>query len=98
NAIKYSKGEKDIEISALKEFKSLHVIVKDKGVGIPKEKLSRIFDRFYRVNEDSPVSGLGLGLFIAKEIITRHNGEIWVESEIGKGTAFHFTLPYKPIS
>ena len=98
NAIKYSKSETDIEISVLKEFKALHVIVKDKGVGIPKENLNRIFDRFYRVNEDSHVSGLGLGLFIAKEIITRHNGEIWVESEIGKGTAFHFTLPYKPIS
>jgi len=96
NAIKYSKNEKDIEVSVLKEYKSLHVIVKDKGPGIPKENVGRIFDRFYRVNEDTPVSGLGLGLFIVKEIITRHDGEIWVESEPGKGTAIHFTLPYKP--
>lgn len=96
NAIKYSKNEKDIEVSVLKEYKSLHVIVKDRGVGIPKEKVSRIFDRFYRVNEDTPVSGLGLGLFIVKEIITRHDGEIWVDSEVGKGTAIHFTLPYAP--
>ena len=66
----------------------------DTGIGIPKEKISKIFDRFYRVDEASKhFSGLGIGLFISAEIIKQHGGSIWVESKEGEGSTFYFSLP-----
>jgi len=68
--------------------------IKDAGFGIPADKLTHIFSRFYRVEGISPaISGLGIGLYIAHDIIERHNGKLWVESELGKGSSFWFTLP-----
>ncbi|RTI41362.1 sensor histidine kinase, partial [Thermus scotoductus] len=71
------------------------VRVEDDGEGIPQEHLPRIFERFYRVDKarDRERGGSGLGLAIVKAILEAHGGEIWVESEVGKGTAFSFSLP-----
>lgn len=98
NAIKYSPEAKEILVEIRTKNKNIIVSVKDYGVGIPKEKLSRIFERFYRVERTSTkFQGLGIGLYIASEIIKRHNGRVWVESEEGKGTTFYFSLPIQNI-
>ena len=74
----------------------IEVKIADQGVGIPKENLHRIFDRFYRVDKARArrFGGTGLGLAIAKEMIQAHNGQIWATSTEGKGTTIHFTLPF----
>ena len=73
------------------------VTVRDYGIGIPKKDQGRIFERFFQVKgtKTNTYPGLGLGLFISKEIIKRHRGEIWVDSATGKGSTFGFTLPVK---
>jgi len=73
------------------------VKVQDFGIGIEKEHQSHIFDRFYRVSdpEERTYPGIGIGLYIACEIIKRHKGELWVMSEKGKGSLFQFRLPYQ---
>ena len=95
NAIKYSPDSKEVNVKVEKDSNgSVITTVRDHGIGIPAEKLNRIFDRFYRVSEENSfVSGLGIGLYITKEIIRRHNGEIWAESEENKGSSFNFSLP-----
>ncbi|MFL1894958.1 ATP-binding protein [Aquimarina sp. 2-A2] len=96
NAIKYAPKSQLIEIAIYKKDENYGAIsVKDYGIGIPKKDLSKIFDRFYRVegeNEET-FSGFGIGLFLVKEIIDRHGGTIDVESKKGKGSKFTFTLP-----
>jgi signal transduction histidine kinase len=78
---------------------ALRVSVRDTGIGIPREQLARIFDPFYQVDASSTREhgGAGLGLSIAKKLVEAHGGEIWAESEVGHGTAFHFTLPLAQI-
>ena len=71
----------------------LVVGVSDTGVGIPKDELPRIFERFYKVDRARGHAGTGLGLAIAKHIVEAHGGSIWAESQVGKGTAFYFTVP-----
>jgi len=71
----------------------LIVGVRDTGVGIPKEELPRIFERFYKVDRARGQAGTGLGLAIAKHIVEAHGGRIWAESQLGKGTTFYFTVP-----
>ncbi|MBC8045486.1 MAG: PAS domain S-box protein [Fimbriimonadaceae bacterium] len=93
NAVKYSPGSDTIEVKVKTKDNLLHVTVTDNGIGIPKGDLNKVFERFYRVEGDDKFQGLGIGLFISSEIINRHNGRIWVESEPGKGSAFHFTIP-----
>jgi PAS domain S-box-containing protein len=96
NAIKYSPDKNSIEVTIDKDKENQIVVqIKDNGIGLAKEDQVKIFDRFYRVggkSEDS-YSGFGIGLFITKEIIERHKGMIKVESELGKGSVFSFTLP-----
>ncbi|SHG03548.1 sensor histidine kinase [Pedobacter caeni] len=93
NAIKYAPESKEIRISIKKEDELIKVSVIDQGPGIPPEKLPFLFDRYYRAkNAESKYSGLGLGLYICAEIIKKHNGQIGVESELGKGSTFWFTL------
>jgi signal transduction histidine kinase len=95
NAIKYGNPDSTIILSAIENPTIVCVSVSDNGPGIEKEALRRIFDKGFRVrNEDTRSKrGSGLGLFIAKSIILAHNGEIWAESETGKGTTFSFSLP-----
>ena len=96
NAIKYIGDGKRIWVKVCSEGKNaIRVCVEDEGIGIPKESLPYIFDRFFRVEGDyfHKVSGLGLGLAIAKHIVEAHNGRIWVESESGKGSKFFFCIP-----
>lgn len=95
NAIKYSPNEGKIYIYARKQNGKVIVSVKDNGIGIPKEKQKKIFDRLYQANDFDGKSypGLGMGLYISKEIIRRHQGRIWVESDKGKGSEFFFSLP-----
>jgi PAS domain S-box-containing protein len=94
NAVKYSpeKREITVEVETTPSFLKTKII--DHGIGIPAEKLSKIFTRFYRVDDNSQrFAGLGIGLYISAEIIRRHGGEIGVESEEGRGSCFWFTLP-----
>lgn len=94
NAIRYSPGSDSIEIYLYPEADQVKVGVKDYGVGIPAEKLMNIFSRFYRVNDSNAnVSGLGIGLYLCHEIVLRHKGKIWAESEPGQGSTFWFTVP-----
>jgi two-component system phosphate regulon sensor histidine kinase PhoR len=69
------------------------VSVSDTGIGIPREELPRVFERFYKVNKARDDEGVGLGLAISRHIISAHGGKIWAESEEGKGSTFFFTLP-----
>lgn len=94
NAIKYSPGANRIIVSSRVTGNELVTSVQDFGIGIAKEHLDDIFSRFYRVdNADMKFQGLGIGLFITKEIVERHSGNLWVVSEPGKGTVFNFSLP-----
>jgi signal transduction histidine kinase len=74
------------------------VSIRDEGLGILPEDAKHIFDRYYRVegNRKLQISGFGIGLYLSAEIIQRHDGRIWVESESGKGSTFYFSLPLKP--
>jgi PAS domain S-box-containing protein len=95
NAINYSPPDGAIDVAMTTSQDRVRVHVRDYGVGISKQDQSKIFDRFYRVSnrQQKKVSGLGMGLFIAAEIIKRHGGEITVESEEGKGATFCVDLP-----
>ena len=95
NAIKYSPEASDILITSVIESNKIKIGVQDHGIGIPPSKLKNVFDRFFRITGDNRETfpGLGLGLFISKEIIKRHNGEIFAESAEGKGSKFYFLLP-----
>lgn len=97
NAIKFSKEDSEVVLSAeLQEEESqVLVCVKDSGRGIPEEKMGKIFERFGQVDasDSREKGGTGLGLPICKTIIEQHGGKIWVESELGKGSRFLFTLP-----
>ena len=94
NAIKYSPAANEVFVYLQKTDSGIRIGVRDTGIGIPKEKTSNIFSRFYRVEGLSPhMSGLGIGLYITREIVERHHGKIWVESTEGAGSTFWFTLP-----
>jgi len=93
NAIRYSPGSDQIEVHLVPETDQIKVGVKDFGIGIAPEKLNHIFSRYYRVDDNSKVSGLGIGLYLCYEIVTRHKGHIWAESEPNVGSTFWFTLP-----
>ena len=96
NAIKFNRpaGEVRIEVTSLPDLQ-VRITVADTGIGIPSDDLSRIFERFYRVDKarSRAVGGTGLGLSIVKHVLERMNGRITVESELGKGTLFSIILP-----
>ena len=96
NAIKYSPYDKRIIVETSTNKKEVTLSVRDFGVGIPKNKQSQVFERFFRVGDAADTfGGLGLGLFISSEIVKRHSGHMWVESSKGKGSVFCFTIPLK---
>jgi len=95
NAIKFTPAGGQVRVLAEDQGEMVRVSVCDTGIGIPPDQRDRVFERFYQVDGSATRSykGIGLGLTICKEIVARHGGRIWVESETGKGSQFHFTLP-----
>jgi len=100
NAIRYNvpNGQVIVAIERVKDQPYIKISVKDTGVGIPADEINKLFTKFFRAENIAKISqeGSGLGLYIAKNIIKRHGGEIWVESEINRGSTFYFTLPTDP--
>ncbi len=95
NAQKYSPKDTPVNVSVTRKNGAATVIVRDSGIGIAREHQKKIFDRLYQVTEptEKTYPGLGLGLYISREIVRRHKGKIWVRSEKGKGATFYVTLP-----
>jgi two-component system CheB/CheR fusion protein len=94
NAVKYSPKAHKVFINVVQEGQEVKVWIKDSGIGIRKENLGKIFERYYREEERAVhFQGLGIGLYISYAIIQRHNGKLWAESEVGKGSTFYFTMP-----
>jgi two-component system, OmpR family, sensor histidine kinase VicK len=95
NAVKYSQRDTKITLAAKIVDDNVQVSVTDKGIGIKPKDQEKLFQRFYRVENEriKNVSGFGIGLYLASEIIQRHKGKIWVESDEGKGSTFYFSLP-----
>jgi PAS domain S-box-containing protein len=95
NAIKYNNNGGSVDVSLTNKDNFAEIIVSDTGIGIQKNELEKIFQKFYRTKEGiktAPLGG-GLGLYIAKKIIEKHKGNIWAESIPGRGSSFHLTLP-----
>jgi signal transduction histidine kinase len=95
NAIKFSPANESILVSGVLENEHVHLKVTDRGAGIPKKDMVKVFDRFYQVDSSTKrkKGGSGLGLAVCKSIVEAHKGSIWVESELGKGSTFHILLP-----
>ena len=95
NAVKFSPAGGEVVLGAGLQGHELVVWVKDQGIGIAPEVLPKVFDRFFRVDNSTTrtIGGTGLGLALVKEIITTHQGRVWVESALGQGSTFFFTLP-----
>jgi two-component system phosphate regulon sensor histidine kinase PhoR len=98
NAIKYSPSGGAVTVGIKSEGDTLTVSVKDNGIGIPQDKLNRVFEKFERVDDRDTRSagGTGIGLFLVKHLVERHDGEVWVESEPGQGSTFTFRVPLQP--
>ena len=93
NAITFTPKQGHIEVRLAETAGGFQVSVADDGPGIAAEDQAHLFDKFYVVVNDRGLSGMGLGLYIAREIVELHGGRIWVESEVGKGSRFCFTVP-----
>jgi signal transduction histidine kinase len=95
NAVKFSPDGGVIRIDLYAEGDLVYFSVTDEGIGIPADKKHLIFDRFYQVDASSSrrFKGAGIGLSLVKRFVQAHDGRIWVESELGKGSAFHVALP-----
>jgi two-component system phosphate regulon sensor histidine kinase PhoR len=100
NAIRYNvqQGSVTVTVEKAHEGPFLDVSVKDTGIGIPKEEAQKLFGKFYRATNavQAVADGSGLGLYIARNIVQSHGGRIWVESELHRGSTFHFTVPTDP--
>ncbi len=95
NAVKYSPAGGPVEITVVERENEIEVSVADKGVGIPEDRLDRIFEKFYQVDSSTKrrVGGAGLGLYLTKHLVNAHGGRIWVKSKVGEGSTFYFTIP-----
>lgn len=94
NAIKYSPGANRVLVNSFIENDYIVVSIQDFGIGIDAEDMEHLFERYYRIHNSSMhFEGLGLGLFISSEILNRHNGSFWIESEPNQGSTFYFRLP-----
>ena len=94
NAIKYTPEDGKVTLSILhRTSQKIQVSISDTGPGIPKEKEERIFEGHFRLQRDQNKEGYGLGLSLCRKIIRVHYGQIWVDSILGQGSCFHFTLP-----
>ncbi|AKF83930.1 histidine kinase [Myxococcus fulvus 124B02] len=98
NAFKYSPTGGSVRLKLERDGNMAHVSVRDSGIGIPDDQREHLFQRFFRAR-NAPISGfggLGLGLYICRDIVERHGGHIWVDTRVGHGSTFHFTLPLAP--
>jgi len=95
NAIKFTKENDSISVTSVDSDKNFTFAVKNTGIGIKPEDQAKLFkiDSHHSTKGTNNEAGTGLGLILCKELIEKNNGSIWVESEVGKGTAFYFTLP-----
>jgi signal transduction histidine kinase len=95
NAAKYSGTEAPIEVTCTKEANQITVSIRDQGMGISATDIEKLFLPHYRAEnkETEKITGFGIGLYLCSEIIQRHQGKIWAESELGLGSTFKFTLP-----
>lgn len=94
NAIKYSPQSDKVKLTAIRLGDQVHISIQDWGIGISVEEKGNIFNRFYRIpSSKDKVDGLGVGLYIAQEIMEAHHGKIWVDSELDKGSVFHISFP-----
>lgn len=95
NAVKYSPKETNIDVTFVHNGEMVTVSVKDQGMGLRSEDKEKVFDRYYRVEsaEMHHIAGFGIGLYLSAEIIKQHHGKIWVESQLGQGSTFYFSLP-----
>ena len=93
NAVKYSKPGSTVNVACVSINDFVMVSVKDEGIGIEQNEIKKLFERYYRVEGNNQVAGFGIGLYLCYEIIERHHGKVWAESEIGKGSTFYFQLP-----
>jgi PAS domain S-box-containing protein len=93
NGIKYSNGKTRVSLKITHDEKTLTVSVKDDGLGISKEQLPYVFERFFRVEKTRNIEGIGLGLYLCRQIVHAHKGRVWAESEEGKGSVFYFSIP-----
>jgi len=100
NTIKYNikNGQVTVNVERMKDKPFVKVTIKDTGVGIPGDQIQNLFKKFFRADNaiKFQTEGTGLGLFIARNIIRRHGGDIWAESELNRGTTIYFTLPTDP--
>ncbi|MGQ0834369.1 MAG: sensor histidine kinase [Gammaproteobacteria bacterium] len=94
NALKFTPPQGRVSVRARLHHDNIHVSVQDTGPGVHPDSLPHIFDRFWQADRTSS-AGAGLGLQIAKGIVEAHRGSIWAESELGRGTTFHFTVPVR---
>jgi two-component system sensor histidine kinase VicK len=95
NAVKFTPKSGTISVNAHLNEDVVTVEISDTGIGISKEDITRLFDEFYRVDNqiNQDVKGTGLGLPLAKKIVEAHHGKMWITSTVNQGTTFHFTLP-----
>ncbi len=93
NGIKYSDGNNEVILTITHDSKKVTVSVKDRGLGISSNQLPYIFERFFRAEKTKNLEGIGLGLYLCRQIIYAHGGQVWAESEEGKGSTFYFSIP-----
>jgi signal transduction histidine kinase len=96
NAIKYSPERTTVTVSTVLEAEAVRVVVEDRGYGVPPDEIDRIWEKFYRVESDGREKheeSTGLGLAFVREVVDQHGGNVGVESEVGSGSRFSFTLP-----
>jgi len=93
NAVKYSPENKNITVRTVFDDGMVKISVTDYGMGIQASDIEKLFERYYRVENNNTISGFGIGLYLSAEIVARHNGKIWVESQPGEGATFYFTIP-----
>ncbi|HVR42612.1 MAG TPA: ATP-binding protein, partial [Thermoanaerobaculia bacterium] len=100
NAVKYSPEGSSISVAVENDSTRVTTSIRDYGIGIPNDEIGQVFERFHRGRQVSSTNygGLGLGLYISKQIIERHNGSIWVDSREGDGTTFFFTIPTQELA
>ncbi len=100
NAVKYSPADRAIEVTVLVNGNQVRIAVRDEGPGLPPKERRRIWERFHRARgvagQNSTGIGLGLGLYICRQIVEQHGGHVGVESEVGRGSTFFFTIPFLP--